>query len=998
MKHTLIVGERSRQIFLIGAMVLCWIALTPEGVLADDRPLVLEDNLKVLKAGAPDENYRFVGSNAPGQLFLPGEQPALKFDFAKGGDQGTVRDFAVEIQEITTRDPDARSKGGFTDTSGNAPLIAVAGQATKVPLEVHFTDKPRAEFEFKNFPLPEKFGTYALILIRGEKRQFLATLARVPQPRADGSVDSVPIFGEGVLIDHDGRRADYYARMGVRGWRAEAGWNEKEDGSVDWSNFDRLFEAAQKAGCQVLITLGGHPEWTRPFSVPTPAVGWTPKTNGYGGTGDWLCRPELYPRYGKWIESFVRRYWKDGKGGLWGLENYNEPWEGGGISGWASDSPRYRDLQKLIATSAKKVDPKVRILAASSIMNTEDKLYSDGSNQMDDYIDIFTDHYVPPVGCYGPMVAKAHGKGSMETETWFVNSEYSLPQGVVQFLASGQSRIAPWHPRVLFDTLPGNSDRYVIPAPVTVATAAFNALVTGKPFEKMVFTDHLPLAFQFGKDDDEDGLVIVFGRLMPIGSENFRVLLWPQINSSPGGTMTIDNSDGLLEFYDLAGNRLHRNEKSVELPLGFLPAYLKSAKGPAAIGQRLKEARIEGKRFLEIVPLDFNALPDSKGAALRVTLRNRLNREVTGSLKVAPPAGITLKGDSQEVTLRAGEARTLELPIDRAELSPANSYPFGFEFSSSAGNASYSESLSAAVVPRGAKQIDGKLDDWADVPGITVIGSGDKMDISEQLRRPWIEVQKDHPQATTGELKLAWDDDYIYLGARVSDPTNEEAAFRFSERDENSYFHSAASDSISPYKEFIEEYRKKTGDPQRSFAEVPFVYRRSPEAGIPFRRDRLQFAFDVSSGWHDMQPVATVADGFHAVPDTDYEYSLYWVDDNRNGSAELWRYLAPGVPRINDWPRQLRGKVTTGPVSGAKVAVRREGNIYTYEAAIPRNELAGLELKPGTEFGFTFVAGNSKGTNAYYGANKAVTKNNALTLHPYWENSPDTGTRWTLIR
>jgi hypothetical protein len=306
--------------------------------------------------------------------------------------------------------------------------------------------------------------------------------------------------------------------------------------------------------------------------------------------------------------------------------------------------------------------------------------------------------------------------------------------------------------------------------------------------------------------------------------------------------------------------------------------------------------------------------------------------------------------------------------------------------------------LSAAVVPRGAKQIDGKLDDWADVPGVTVIGSGDKMDISEQLRRPWIEVQKDHPQATTGELKLAWDDDYLYLGARVSDPTNEETAFRFSERDENSYFHSAASDSISPYREFIEEYRKKTGDPQRSFAEVPFVYRRSPEAGIPFRRDRLQFAFDVSPGWHDMQPVASVADGFHAVPDTDYEYSLYWVDDNRNGSAELWRYLAPGVPRINDWPRQVRGKVTTGPVSGAKVAVRREGNIYTYEAAIPRNELAGLELKPGTEFGFTFVAGNSKGTNAYYGANKAVTKNNALTLHPYWENSPDTGTRWTLIR
>ena len=180
------------------------------------------------------------------------------------------------------------------------------------------------------------------------------------------------------------------------------------------------------------------------------------------------------------------------------------------------------------------------------------------------------------------------------------------------------------------------------------------------------------------------------------------------------------------------------------------------------------------------------------------------------------------------MTLRAGEAGTLELPIDRAELSPANSYPFGFEFSSSAGNASYSESLSAAVVPRGAKQIDGKLDDWADVPGITVIGSGDKMDISEQLRRPWIEVQEDHPQATTGELKVG-------LGRRLSLPWRarersermRRPAFRFLGTGREFYFHSAASDSISPYKEFIEEYRKKTGDPQRSFAEVPFVYRRS---------------------------------------------------------------------------------------------------------------------------------------------------------------------------
>lgn len=962
--------------------------------------------MAVLRAAKPDTTYRFLGSNAPGQLFFSGETALVKLAFTRGADSGEVRDFSLEIQEISTRNPEAKAKGAKTDTSGDAPLIGLEGTLLNVPLVVPFSEAPETQIEVP-LPLPARFGTYALILVRGEgatqTRRFLATVARVMPPRPGATVDNVPIFGEGQLLDNPNRadlRAQQYFRMGVRGWRSEWGWSEKLDGTTDWTATDRIMNAAAKNGMKIMVTLSGPQDQWRPLKDPIPAVGWTPDSNGYGGKGDWLMAPENYPRYGKWIESFANRYWKKGKGGLWGFENYNEPWEGGGISGWARDAVQYRALQKVIAASAKQVDKRIKVLAASSIMNTEDKLYSDGTNTMDKSIDIFTDHYVTPSVCYGPMVAAAHGKESMETETWFVNSEYLLPQGVTQFLAAGQKRIAPWHPRVLFDKLPGTADNYFIPTPVVAATAAFNSFVTGKRFEKMIFPNHLPFAFQFGKDNDTDALVVVFGQLMPIGSPSYRDQIWEQVNGSSGGTMTIDNSDGVLQFFDLAGNPQYVGRSSVSLPLSILPTYIKSRRGPAAIAAKLRAAKLEGKRPVEILPRDFNTRPGVAGT-LQVAVHNCLNRAITGSLLVAAPPQLLLRGPAtQTVALGAGETKTLSLAIDpnpEVAATGLNAFPFDFTFTSDAGTAQYSEVMNAAVAIRGTKTIDGDLRDWADVPAVTAVGLKNTIDSSELLRRPWLDVSQDNPDATIGECKMAWDKDYLYFAANVRDTSPEKHPFRFSTRDENSYFHSKASDSEEPYRSFIEAKRISLKKPDLSFADFPYVYRRSPEAGVPFRRDRLQIALDVTPGWHDMKGDTKVPVGFHAFPDTDYEYSVYFVDDGQNGNSEVWRELAPGVPRIHDWPHEVRGARTTGAVAGAKSVVRREAGGYVYEVAIPRSELGDLKLQSGTQFGFSFEFGNSGGPQALYGEGKAVTKNNGLTLHPYWERKPSAGVRWTLI-
>lgn len=962
-------------------------------------PLILPDNLKVLRCDPPNATYRFAGSAAPGQLFLPGESVDIKLVFAKGQDQGEVKDFAIEIQEISTRDPEAKAKGGFTDTSGFAPLLGLEGKPIVYPITVSFGAEAQTAFEVKGLPVPQRFGTYALVLTRGATRQFLASVCRVPKPREYGHLENVPIFGEGQMmgpIELVETRAQQFARMGVRGWRSELSWSEDAKGVYQWDRLDKLFDAAEKAGCKIMVTLGGHPGWTRPFDQPTPAVNWSPKTGGYSGTGDWCCKPELYERYGRWITAFCQRYWKDGKGALWGLENYNEPWEGGGISGWARDLLQYRAVQKLIATSARKVSKDIRLLAASSVMNTEDKFYSNGSSEFDQYLDIYTDHYVVPPMCYGPLVARAHGKQSMETETWFVNAEYLLPQGITQFVASGQERLSPWHPRVLFDSLPGTNDNYFIPTPVVAATAALNYFLTGKTFEKLVFQDHLPWVFQFGKDDDKTALLIVFGQLMPISGQDPKDRLWTQVDSAPGGTMSIDNADGLLQFYDLAGNPVYEGRKSVELPMTIFPTYITCRQGPVAAAERLRGAKIQGKRPVEILPRDFTERV-AAGAVLSVEVHNCLNRPIRGQLAVTAPAGVQLKQAQQPVELAAGQRKAVPLELAECQPNAANAYPFGFRFTSDAGNAEYREVLHATIIPRKTITVDGNLDDWKDVPGVTVVAKAQKAEATELLRRPWLDLRDAEPEGNFAQFKLAWDDNFLYVAALVNDPTPQDKGLApMAGRDEDLYFHTKASDEQSPYKEFLQKY------PGRSFAEVPYVWRYNPESPdhpalptIPFRRDRLQIALDVTNEWHDLKPdTDKVPYGFHVVPDTDYEYSLYLTDRG----SELWRQLAPGVPRVHDWPRQPRGLKTTGPVPGAKHVVKREGKTYLYEAAIPKQELAQLKLAAGTTLGIALRAGNNKGPHVDFGVDKAVSKRNGLTLHPYWEASPDCGVRWKLVQ
>ena len=240
--------------------------------------------------------------------------------------------------------------------------------------------------------------------------------------------------------------------------------------------------------------------------------------------------------------------------------------------------------------------------------------------------------------------------------------------------------------------------------------------------------------------------------------------------------------------------------------------------------------------------------------------------------------------------------------------------------------------MNVLVVKKGTRTIDGNLDDWKDVPGVTVVASKQEAEAAEMMRRPWLDLKSQKPNGNYAEFKLAWDEKFLYIAARVNDPTPQVTGLApMATRDEDKYFHTSASDHRSPYKEFLKAY------PGKSFSEVPYVYCNNPEKpadpslpAIPFRRDRLQIGLDVTPGWHDLEPdTDRVTAGFHAVPDTDYEYAAL-RDDAERPKRVVWRMLAPGVPRMHDWPRQPRGQHTTGAVNGAKHVVSWRRQWYTF--------------------------------------------------------------------
>ena len=730
-----------------------------------------------------EAEYGFRAASQPHGIFYPGESVTITLA-VPGQPNVSAAGASLEIVAVHTRRQTKGEKGFYNDF-GRARLTGAP--PIRVPLDL---SAAKDGVLVVTLPLPEIFGTYSLVLVRADgARTYLGDALRVlkPTPR----LGEIPHLMSGK--DWDVGVPALQERLGVTLIRTELHWGQEGKAEGDIVDY-------AKHGIKVMVTTGVHPENRIPFRI--------------GG----ICAANNDGDYGAWVEAFVGKYYTGGKTGLWGIELFNEPWEPNGISGWGSDSLRYRALMKTTYVSAKKANQGIHVLGTSSIMNTEDKLLSEGdSSTMLQYVDILTDHYVQPKGAYAGRMAQKWKKLTGETETWGGGSEVLYHQFMLQFLAVGNSFISP----VQFQHFAGSvwsekkhdkdrtwDERFYTAKTVGVAMATWNALIQDRVFAGIAFTDHLPFVYQFG--EDQDAQLVLVGRLMGLQTERARDVVWPQHAFAPEGSITIADPRREIDVRDCAGNPAPRAaDGSYTVELSATPWFIRAPRATTAI-EAIRAGKMVGLRNVEILPGSFAIAPQpGKPAPLTVKLHNLRNVPVSGTLTVTTLAQEKPFTVTQSMQMAAGATVALTIPV---EARYDGGLPLRFTAKIGATEEVWDEVVPCTAVMR--SEITG-IDDpaWAKLPSVLIMrpegaAAGNEIDL---IWKPFLfpSTTPDKLPAKRADLRLAWDNGGLWIRGSTEAKTLGRRP-RLETRNDDAYFYGPEDEALLvrmlPWQDFLRPY------------------------------------------------------------------------------------------------------------------------------------------------------------------------------------------------
>lgn len=905
-------------------------------------------DLKLDVPGANGWNGRVVATGKPGALFFPGEAVDVDVKLT-----GVKPEEALTLELVPIDQPMLAPDGADLLFMPNYGIAPRAPAVTITPRYASPEDAAAGLLKLRNLPV-KGFGPVAVVLIVKDRgRQAVGTVARGHQPRRGSRWDSQVMYHMGGISSWEDQ-IPVVARIGYRWIRPDnfPNWQGSDGGGPDkpfnFEKQDQLMNKFKEQGLYLISNAYGSPMWAidpANFKAYFYAHG-----------------PELDPLFSKWAEEAARRWnGPDGEGPLQMIDYWNEPWEGGGISAWRGDAPRYRQLYQAIYEGMKKGSPKMLIGGTSSIMNTGDKFMTtpELQKEWEPKVEILTDHYVQPAMSYGPRVARRMNVMSMESETWFGGNARYAAGTLAFFLSSGQKIVNINHPAQL---LWSNSPGVLMTKSSAVALNTYCHFAGDRPFEQIVFHHNLPWLFQFGKG--KSAAFLMLGDASHLVANHF-----DRIRAN--GSISLGTRNGLT-VYDVYGNPLPARGGKVVVPLNRDAYWLVSPRQDAAqVIKTVQQGVISGVKPVDLVLQDLQHLP-APGSKVTVKVRNVLNRPVMGTVTLQVPAGLTLAQASQPVTLRPGETAALAYTLAEATPDPNNAYQVTAKFQGKDGENALQETLQANLIARGTPTIDGDLNDWNAVPAVRGASGKDVADPTLKLWKPWEDVKE--VSGGFADFKAMYDDQFLYISIRERN-SKWGPRERLSTRDDDKYF-------------------GKTPATEHTYWHPGFNIPDPGDNMLPYYGNIAQIAIGLGLGskGHDLPEPEKVPSEFVAMPDTDYEYAVWGTPD---GGSEIWRNLAAEWR----WPKHFAPRtIPKGAYNGvpekAKAAVRKAGNDVIYEVALPWADMPQFKpemIQPGKSLFLTF---KMPGSGVLFGSGKSATRPNGMSTLPRWELSPSNSIAW----
>lgn len=837
---------------------------------------------------------------------------------------------------------------------------------------------------------PKKFAAVALLLEVAGSWQRIGGFAVVPPALADRS--AVPFIAGG---SHQfERHRDFawmssLARLGVGLVRVNFAAQPGKDGALDWADADAAVAAFRANGLRVMM------DFETPPGCDIPRLGGQPVWYAKN-KANLIPRREALPVFEAYAREFLTRY----KDVVRGVFCRNEPWEGGSISNYHASNRYYRDWHAGLYRAAQAADPGIAVLANDQITNFEDIFQGDPVALR---TVTCTSHHTGFHDNRGAVQSAAAGLPAWETEDWSSHSDSYVIANLTRKLAGGFATSNPI--ASCFVSAGPRGPRY--PSATAQAVAVFLHQTAGMHFAREAWTTHLPHAIAFSGGADTHR-VLVFGRITAYGYawvKDDGDQAWPQVTSD--GVWLLPDDQRTLTAQDISGNDLPRRaDGGLVVPLNEEPVYLASARGLDDLLARLATARAEyAKPALAVGLLDFTRRPATH-PPLRVRVRNLRNHADTVTIVATPPTGWSLREAQVTAELAAGEERVFELPMAQTTERGGNSYPFSVAVSASGGTFTVREELHACIIPRATITIDGDLADWQDkaVP-VMLTGGVVQPDGLETYMFPFKDLKASNESGTYARFAAAWDDGFLYLMAEVNDAT---ATCRPSET--KGIMHLMHAPPLQDLYWRHPQFRGTQGDGLKLAIDV-FRVGQKRDAWIPpefqqridtrYQRLSADYEFDLYPGAAQelVESYETVRDRYLAALTTAKDKSalrMPGAEVKQVGEPipELWRLMAPDVPRGNGYPFQERSGAQQGLVDNARLVIRREGRTWRYEAAIPWSELAEVKPQVGREIRLSWYVLNDGRRALSWTAGRSACRGAKQSLHPTWQNSEAIETVW----